>query len=128
MHKCSHKKCAGSRLKPIFQNPLPLPSQRMNTSIVLEFVSLDVVGPFEIRKFVTCNYSNFCEKRDGRKSNEARGAEKEKRKCKTTKFWVSLGFCIVTRAVSAELVLDNTCESFLLAFQRHVAEDSMRII
>ena len=30
---------------------------------------------------------------------------------------------MITRAVSTELVLDKTCESFLMAFHRHVAEN-----
>ena len=113
MHKCSHKKCTGSRLKHIIQNP----PQRRNTSNVFELVSLDAVGPFEILKCGTCHYSNFCEKCNGRKSEEARAAEKEKRKCKTTKSWVSIVVCMATRAVSAKLVLDKTCKSFLMAFQ-----------
>ena len=123
LHKCPHKKCAGSRLKPIIQNPPPLPPERMNTSNVFEFISLDGVGPFEILKCGTCHYSNFCEKCDGRKSQEAKAADKEKRKCKTTKSWVTVIVCMITRAVSTELVLDKTCESFLMAFQRHVAEN-----
>ena len=56
LHKCPHKKCAGSRLKPIIQNPPPLPAERMNTSNVFEFISLDGVGPFEILMFGICEY------------------------------------------------------------------------
>ena len=35
LHKCPHQKCAGSRLKPIIQNPPPLPPEGMNTSMYL---------------------------------------------------------------------------------------------
>ena len=121
--KCQHKKCVGQRLKPIIQNPPPLPPERSIASC-FDYISLDGIGPFELLKCGTCHYNSLCEKCHKKKSESEKDEDKKKRNCKTRKCWITMFTCVVTRCVSLELVLDKTCESFLMSFQRHCSENA----
>ena len=123
LHKCPFKGCRP--VKPIIQNTPPLPVERMNTAKVYEMVSLDGIGPFEIRKCGICNYNSLCEKCYAKLSKSAKNSYEKERQCGTRKCWISLIVCMVSRCVSLELVLDKTCESFLMSFQRHCSENGV---
>ena len=60
LHKCPYKGCRPA--KPVIQNTPPLPEERMNTAKVFEIISVDGIGPFEIRKCGICNYNFLCKK------------------------------------------------------------------
>ena len=123
LHKCCHKACRP--IKTVIQNIPPLPAERMNTAKVFEMISLDGIGPFEIKKCGICNYKSLCEKCYSKLSIPAKKSYEKERHCKTRKCWISLIVCMVSRCVSLELVLDKTCESFLMSFQRHCSENGI---
>ena len=39
------------------------------------------------------------------------------------KRWITLFACMTTRNINLELVHDKSCESFIMAFQRHSSEN-----
>lgn len=55
-------------------------------------------------------------------STSSKKLHEKERKCATRKCWMSLIVCMVSRCFSLELVLDNTCESLLMFFQKHFSK------
>ena len=112
-------------MKPVIQNTPPFPEERINTTKVFEMIFLDGIDPFEIRKCGICNYNSLCEKCYAKLSNSTKKSHEKERQCGIRKCWISLIVCMVSRCVSLELVLDKTCESFLMSFQRHCSENGV---
>ena len=50
----------------------------MNTAKVYEMVSLDGIGPFEIRKCGICNYNSLCERCYAKLSKSAKNSYEKK--------------------------------------------------
>ena len=73
-------------VKAIIQNTPPLPEERMNTAKVFEVISLDGIGPFEIRKCEICNHNSLCEKCYAKFFNSAKKSHEKERQCGIRKF------------------------------------------
>jgi hypothetical protein len=92
IHKC--KKCKKFDSGPYELPPMPsLPAQRVLKSIPFSNTGLDYLGPLYVK---------------------TRGQSS------TSKTWICLFTCLVTRAIHLEVVEDLTAEQFLLCLQRFI--------
>lgn len=87
--------CAKQRAKLCQQVMSDLPPERTQRACPFEFTTLDLFGPFEIKDSVKRRTSK--------------------------KVWGIVYCCMASRAVHADLVDDQSAESFLLAYTRFVA-------
>ena len=96
LHKCVH--CAKFHAKRFAHPPMPnLPKERVIKDVPFSTTGVDYFGPL------------YC-KGLGKGDNA---------QCKV---WVVLFTCFTIRAVHLELVVDMTCENFVCAFRRFVAQ------
>lgn len=89
-------RCTRFQGHPLSQQMAPLPAVRVTPSRPFAFSGVDYTGPFPVR------------------TTKGRGY-------KSTKGYVAVFICMVTRAVHLEVVSDYSSETFLAAFYRFVA-------
>ena len=121
---CKQRHCVKQKAKPVIQDAPPLPIQRFETE-VFSCISADGMGPFEIKVENVCHFKATCEKCHKEKTDDEIKKEEAEKKCKTKKVWVVIFTCLSSRNINLELLHDRSTESFLMAFQRHVAENSV---
>ena len=71
-----------------------------------------------------CHFKSACSKCQKEKSKAEHDEEESQKSCKTKKAWIVIFTCLATRNISLELLQDKTTESFFMAVQRHIAENS----
>ena len=123
IHKCTHRQCVANRAKAVIQDAPPLPKERFDSE-VFTHVSADALGPFQMKVENVCHFKSTCSKCQKQKSKEELDEEENQKSCKTKKCWIVIFTCLATRNISLELLQDKTTESFIMAFQRHIAENS----
>ena len=83
-----------------------------------------LIGPFQMKVEKVCHFKSTCSKCQKQKSKEELDEEENQKSCKTKKCWMIIFTCLATRNISLELLQDKTTESFIMVFQRHIAENS----
>ena len=88
------------------------------------YISADDLGSFQMKIENVCALKSNCTKCQKEKSKAELDEEERQKKCKTKKVWIVLFTCMSTRNISHELLQDEATESFIMAFQRHIAKNS----
>ena len=115
---CKYHECRKWEIKHLFQQLPPLPPERTLYECY-SAISLDVLGPLDMKLCAECHFNVFCKNCEQPKENGIKGTKKPM--CKTKKIWVVLFGCLATRHVTLELLQDKCTEAFVMAFQRMTA-------
>ena len=55
---CHHKECTSRRMKPVLQQPPPLPKERLGNDC-FRYISIDASGPYQMKKCGECNSAPY---------------------------------------------------------------------
>ena len=101
-------------LKPVAQQMAPLPLERSEIHC-WRYISIDALGPLEMRLCAVCNYNTLCADCEKKKSAKKKNKPEN---CEYKPVYVLLFADMVSRGVTLELLQDRTTESVLMAFTR----------
>ena len=117
LKKCKNQECRMKVLKPVAQQMAPLPLERSEIHC-WRYISIDALGPLEMRLCAVCNYNTLCADCEKKKSAKKKNKPEN---CEYKPVYVLLFADMVSRGVTLELLQDRTTESVLMAFTRMTA-------